>query len=83
MPTGQVWESGSEGEGPKQMSEVCKTPPRNFRVEFFISDSFDKGFQVGAKIDGVLCMTKADAMNCFGKRMDELWAKWEEMKTKI
>ena len=63
--------------------EVCKSPPRGFRIQFEIKEQYDKGFQVIASIDGILCLTKTDAIDCFQKRLNQLWSQWEEMKTKL
>lgn len=75
----------SEGSEPQSglVGEICKTPPRRFGVEMQIADVYDKGFTVSCKVDGILCLSQADAMKCFEHRIAELFRKWEEAKAKL
>ena len=75
---------GSEiGLGDISAKEICRTPPRRFNVEFQITEVYDKGFNVSINVDGVLCLTKQDAMAMIEKRVTDLLWKWEEHKLKM
>lgn len=63
--------------------EICTTPPRSFSTHMLIVDAYDQGFSVACNVDGILCLSKADAEACFKRRLDELWQKWEQQKNKI
>jgi len=63
--------------------QMCQTPPSGLRMYYLPVESFDKGYTVGMMVDGVLCLSKEDAIKVFADRLKDLCAKWEQHISKM